>query len=169
MCKGRCQASFKTEQKQEEYTQITKSLTAFFKGDVDPIKNTIKADMAQAIEKQHFERAGKLRDMYGKIEQMTQQQTVVLQTPYTGYIAAITPLQNTWIWVIFHIVQGKLGEVFRDCTIQEYIDEATVKTMLEIQCGPLKKKGDLLFSDSLTKISHEDITHLSQLIDRVRQ
>jgi excinuclease UvrABC nuclease subunit len=125
--------------------------------------------MESAIHKQNFEWAAKLRDIYRKIEGMTQQQTVVLQTPYTGYIASITPLQKKWVRVLLQIQKGKLADVFRDITAQEDIDEASVKTMLELQSGSLKKKGNLYLSHLNPGIANEEQEQIIQLIERIRQ
>lgn len=53
----------------------------------------MRREIDEAIEKQHFEWAAKLRDMYFKIELVTQRQTVTLPEEYTGIFGMIERVQ----------------------------------------------------------------------------
>jgi len=65
-------------QYKEEYASIIKQIVAFFRGNTKPIKENILTHIDEAIALQHFERAGKLRDIYTKIDELAERQTVVV-------------------------------------------------------------------------------------------
>lgn len=54
----------------------------------------MRNELDQAIEKEHFERAAKLRDMYFKIDLVTQRQTVTLSETCTGTFGVIDRIQG---------------------------------------------------------------------------
>ena len=78
LCQGRCA---KPELWAAEYTNI---IVNFFKGNTAPVEKEIKKLIDEAVLKQNFERAAKLRDIYFQIDQFTEKQTVEFEWNYTG-------------------------------------------------------------------------------------
>jgi excinuclease UvrABC nuclease subunit len=68
-------------------------LTKFFEGESEELLVYMRREIDEAIEKQHFEWAAKLRDMYFKIELVTQRQTVTLPEECTGTFGMIERVQ----------------------------------------------------------------------------
>gem|GEM_PF-2961720 len=68
----------KYDEYKEEYADIIKQIVAFFGGNTKPIKQTILSHINEAIAAEHFERAAKLRDIYTKIDELAERQTVVV-------------------------------------------------------------------------------------------
>ncbi|HCY20502.1 TPA: hypothetical protein DIC40_01280 [Patescibacteria group bacterium] len=84
MCKGRCALA-----DLGSYQPITAAIASFFKGNTKPIEQEIRQKMKNAIDQQHFERAGKLRDILLSLQAFTEQQTAVIASPITGHILEI--------------------------------------------------------------------------------
>jgi excinuclease UvrABC nuclease subunit len=88
LCKGWCQSSSGEEGKREA-KGVCEILTSFFKGNTAPIEKLLLNQINEAIEKQHFEYAAKLRDLYQHIEQFVEKQHVELPKNLTGYVLEI--------------------------------------------------------------------------------
>jgi excinuclease UvrABC nuclease subunit len=85
LCKGWCNAS----QCQENYKQFLQLFISFFKGNTDPVEKTLLQEIENAVQKQHFEWATKLRDIYYHIEQFVEKQHVELPKNISGYVLEI--------------------------------------------------------------------------------
>jgi excinuclease UvrABC nuclease subunit len=77
------------------------------------IEHEIRQQLKEAIDQQHFERAGKLRDILLSLQDFTEQQTVVIQSPITGYILEIREIGDRRVYVVIYIYQGKVIDVIR--------------------------------------------------------
>jgi len=71
----------------KDYKKIIGLIESFFKGNTHPIQYEIKSQIERAVKTENFERASKLRDIYMHIDELTEQQTVVIQKPITGYLS----------------------------------------------------------------------------------
>lgn len=70
-------------QSKEQYKKIISLIVDFFGGKVKTLKDYIMERLNEAVAKQHFEYAAQIRDMFGKIGQVTERQHVVLSRPVT--------------------------------------------------------------------------------------
>lgn len=74
---------FAYEESKELYKKIISLTVDFFSGKSKNLKEYIMERLEDAVKKQHFEYAAQIRDMYGKIGQVTERQNVVLSRPVT--------------------------------------------------------------------------------------
>jgi len=63
----------------EEYKEIIKQIIYFFDGNTRSLKKNIISQIQEAIKKENFERAAKLRDIHNTIDQISQSQNVVIE------------------------------------------------------------------------------------------
>jgi excinuclease UvrABC nuclease subunit len=75
------------EEYKTEYAHIINLITSFFAGNTKPIEQEIRRQIDEAIAKQHFERAAKLRDIYVKIDSLVEKQRVVVEQSISGFVA----------------------------------------------------------------------------------
>lgn len=126
ICKGRCALASNQPNKpipnkpiphesnaKHEYDKIIHTITSFFHGNTKPIKTIIKEQIHEASQQNNFERAGKLRDIFLEIDNMTEQQTVVLDQKTTGYILQVRPIGKRRIYIILYFYEGKLIDIIR--------------------------------------------------------
>lgn len=89
----------------------------------------------KASEEQHFERAGKLRDIYFRIEDLTEKQTVVLSKNYSGIIFQITPVAHRNILCSINFFEGKIIDIILNKFEQSDSDISQIITLLENEYG----------------------------------
>ncbi len=127
LCSGRCaynklstseenqQAGFTPirtpEQAQQEYDQIIQSIISYFKGHTKLLETTIKHHIDLAIQRQNFERAAKLRDMFLNLQNFTDQQTVVLSAIKTGIYVMIAEQKQWYVRGILQLTNGVINDV----------------------------------------------------------
>ncbi|MBB1578404.1 MAG: GIY-YIG nuclease family protein [candidate division SR1 bacterium] len=121
LCQGRCA---KPELGAAEYTNI---IVNFFKGNTTPVEKEIKKLIDEAVLKQNFERAAKLRDIYFQIDQFTEKQTVEFAKNITGYLLQIRPIGQKYVYVLLNFYEGKLIDIIRHHFDQE---DTTIESML---------------------------------------
>lgn len=108
LCKGRCALA-----NIGSYQPITTAIASFFKGNTKPIEQEIRQQLKEAIDHQHFERAGKLRDILLSLQAFTEQQTAVIASPITGHILEIREIGDRRVYVVLYLYQGKVIDVIR--------------------------------------------------------
>ena len=108
MCKGRCALA-----DLGSYAPITSAIASFFKGNTKPIEQEIRQQLKEAIDHQHFERAGKLRDILLSLQAFTEQQTAVIPSTITGHILEIREIGDRRVYVVLYLYQGKVIDVIR--------------------------------------------------------
>lgn len=108
LCKGRCALA-----NLGSYQPITTAIASFFKGNTKPIEQEIRQQLKEAIDHQHFERAGKLRDILLSLQAFTEQQTAVIPSPITGHILEIREIGDRRVYVVLYLYQGKVIDVIR--------------------------------------------------------
>ena len=121
LCQGRCA---KPELWAAEYTNI---IVNFFKGNTAPVEKEIKKLIDEAVLKQNFERAAKLRDIYFQIDQFTEKQTVEFAKNITWYLLQIRPIGEKYVYVLLNFYEGKLIDIIRHHFDQE---DTTIESML---------------------------------------
>lgn len=121
LCQGRCA---KPELWAAEYTNI---IVNFFKGNTAPVEKQIKKLIDEAVLKQNFERAAKLRDIYFQIDQFTEKQTVEFAKNITWYLLQIRPIGQKYVYVLLNFYEGKLIDIIRHHFDQE---DTTIESML---------------------------------------
>ena len=121
LCQGRCA---KPELWAAEYTNI---IVNFFKGNTTPVEKEIKKLIDEAVLKQNFERAAKLRDIYFQIDQFTEKQTVEFAKNITWYLLQIRPIGQKYVYVLLNFYEGKLIDIIRHHFDQE---DTSIESML---------------------------------------
>lgn len=136
LCKGRCnlnviakdsvissevKKSLSTKKKETEldqakrqYHRITSSIQKFFEGNTSKIEQTIKDEIQSAIQKQHFERAAKLRDMLLHIDKITETQRVILDPKVNWYFFKIQKIWNRYVYVVTKFFKWKLIDIITE-------------------------------------------------------
>lgn len=117
------------ESYQQEYKMMIGLIVDFFGWNIKPIKAEILKRIAESVEKQHFERAGKLRDIYKHIETFVEKQRVVLSEPLTGKFYLI---KEIGIYTVYSLVTFFEGRAVDIVTHKEKTDETSVEEMMRI-------------------------------------
>jgi len=81
-----------------------------------------------AIKLQNFERAAKLRDMFHNLQNVTDQQTVVLDTQKTGIYAMIVEQEKRYVRGILNLTNGVINDVI---TGKEHRDDTDAETLIK--------------------------------------
>ncbi len=124
LCKGWCSKNLSAD----EYKTITDLLISFFKWNTKPIENLILNEINKAIEKQNFERAARLRDIYFNIQKFVEKQTVVLDENISWYFYLAKKINDFILVVITYFYNWKLIDILKfkekvekDIPRQDYI------------------------------------------------
>ena len=80
-------------------------ITSFFAGNTKPIEEEIRKQIDDAIHKEHFERAAKLRDMYIKIDSLVERQTVVVDQSISGFVGIAKEMSGWMVFSIFSLYE----------------------------------------------------------------
>lgn len=132
----------------QEYADIIKQIVAFFRGNTKPIKQTILAHINEAISSEHFERAAKLRDIYTKIDELAERQTVVVDQHISGTIGYVQTLGWWTVFVLFKVFEGKIIDIIKYKERSDDMDMAAFIATVQ------KEYGDMIWYDKdYTKIS----------------
>jgi len=123
LCKGRCIMDLKTK---KEYKKLMTQIKNFFEWKTNPIQKEIKSHINQAIKLQNFEWATKLRDMYMKIDDLTEHQRVILDPKLSGHFVKIEEIGNRYVYGILHFYEGKLIDVI---TNKQSIDDVDLQSL----------------------------------------
>lgn len=142
LCKWRC---VKSPSKGDlggktEHKAIIKSIQKFFEGDTKNIENHIKQEIQLAIDKQHFERAAKLRDMLLHIDKVTEKQRVILDPKLNWYFFKLQRIWSRYVYAITHFFNWKL------------IDIITNKQTIEVDSHSILSSFSSDFWQSLTPL-----------------
>ena len=106
---GRCAAPCIGVVDREEYRQIIDNLCGFLDGDIDPVVNDLRQQMAEASENLEFERAAQLRDNIKAIEQVVEKQKVVNVKALDEDVIAFARSEDQACVQVFFIRGGKLN------------------------------------------------------------
>jgi len=151
----------------KDYSNIIKMIEQFFKWNIKPVEKEIKTQIKLAWEKHNFERAAKLRDIYLKIESITEQQTVVLPKSISGYFCQTQEISGRLVYIILNFYEWKIIDVIINKQKKDDLDEKSLKSILELELGDLQENkinDKILFfnkSIKLNKSSTQDIINLA--------
>ena len=95
----------------QEYQDIIKTITSFFKWNIKPIEQEIYHQIEIAIIHENFERAAQLRDIYQSLQWFVEKQNVVLPERKDGYLALVKSIGTQYIYTVLVFAQGKLMDV----------------------------------------------------------
>lgn len=136
----------------EDYTNIIKQIVAFFRGNTKPIKQTILWHIEQAVASQHFERAAKLRDIYTKIDELAERQTVVVDQHISGTIGYVQALGWWTVFVLFKVFEGKIIDIIKYKERSEDMDMAAFVATVQ------KEYGEMVWYDQTGKATDNPLS-----------
>lgn len=143
------------DQYKEEYASIIKQIVAFFRGNTKPIKQTILSHINQAILSEHFERAAKLRDIYTKIDELAERQTVVVDQHISWTIGHVQTLGWWTVFILFKVFEGKIIDIIKHKERADDMDMAAFVATVE------KEYGDMVWYDKNEAICENPLTRWS--------
>lgn len=97
----------------QQYKRIISLLADFFWGRTKLLKDYIMERLEDAVRKQHFEYAAQIRDMYAKVDILTERQNVVLSRPITGNIVEIKMIGEWWVCCMVKLFEWKIIDIIR--------------------------------------------------------
>lgn len=97
----------------QENKEIIKLLVDFFWWKTKTIEEKIMQQMKEAVAKQHFEYAAKLRDLYSGISVITEKQHVVISELVTGKIMKVREISWWYVLAIVNMYEWKMIDVIR--------------------------------------------------------
>lgn len=99
------------EESIKEYQKIIKVLVDFFKWNSKSLEKVILEKIEEAVQKQHFEWAARLRDIYFNLQKFVDKQTVVLEKDVTGYFVHIKKIGQYNAYSLMYFFEGKLIDI----------------------------------------------------------
>jgi excinuclease ABC subunit C len=171
------------EEYKTEYAHIINLITSFFAGNTKPIEQEIRRQIDEAIAKQHFERAAKLRDIYVKIDSLVEKQRVVVEQSISGFVAMAKEMSWWTVFAIFSLYEWRIIDIIRHKQKAEDLDMAAFVAMIENQYGAVKIYADdckkeledlhsytdwslFLVDTKIKKIKKKTLTELHKLVQK---
>ena len=94
---------------EEEYSEIINKIDLFFQGKYSTIVKNLKAEMADAAQKEEYEKAAVIRDQIASIEEIMEKQFVdLVDDDLDQDVIAIAPGDNEVVVIIMPIRNGKI-------------------------------------------------------------
>lgn len=126
-----------THQKEvtQEYQEIVKVITSFFKRNTKPIEREIHKQIEAAITHENFEWAAQLRDIYNSLQWFVEKQDVVLSDKKDGYLALIKSIWTQYIYTVLVFTQGKLMDIITSKEQQSDIQEDSLELVIQRTFG----------------------------------
>ncbi len=162
------ESSTTREQWLQEYTQIINQIKKFFKWNTKDFSNQIKTLIQQASEKENFERAAKLRDIYIQIEQFSEQQNVVISKDFSGYSVLSKIVWKYRVFVIVNFFEWKIVDVITNKQLNEDVENSSFKIMLEKDFWEFTQQEldkDTLFLIQKNKLGKKEQTEIIKLLE----
>lgn len=154
----------------EEYKQIIQLVSNCFEGRTWPVLKVLEKEMKESIEKQHFERCAKLRDIHQFVSSLDRTyQHIVLTNANTWYLWSIERIAEAWVVLLVQITEGKVVDIIRTHKpVAEHTGSDLAATLYaEFWCTVLlREHADtyLVSTPSLARLSKKDIQVLQALI-----
>ncbi len=155
-----------TDLTKKEYSDIIKIIEQFFKWNTKPVEKEIKEQIKLSSENQNFERAAKLRDIYLKIESITEQQTVVIPKSISGYFCQTQEISGRLVYIILNFYEWKIIDVIINKQKKDDLDEKSLKSILELELGDLKENkisNKVLFFNKSIKLNKTNTNEIINL------
>ncbi len=96
--------------------------------------------LEDAVKKQHFEYAAQIRDMYGKVDILTEKQNVVLSRAVTGNIVEIKMIGEWYVCCMVKLFEGKIIDIIRYKQHQNDGDVSSLAVSFNREVGTLNWK-----------------------------
>ena len=116
LCGGwceKCKNKAELPQLKDGYKNNIQIFSSFFKWNTKPIEKVLLAQINDAVDKQNFEWASQIRDIYMHIEQLVERQHVELWKNLTWYVLAIKEIAYSHICVLLNFYEWKLIDIIR--------------------------------------------------------
>ena len=126
------------EEAVQHYKKILALLSDFFSGKTKTLKDYIMQRLEEAVQQQHFEYAANVRDMYTKVDLLTEKQNVVLSRPVTGNIVLIKSIGEWRVCCLIKLYEGKIIDIIR---YKQHHNDGEVSSLLssfQREVGELK-------------------------------
>ncbi|USN56835.1 MAG: UvrB/UvrC motif-containing protein [Candidatus Peribacteria bacterium] len=89
----------------------------------------IRIQIDEAVSREHFERAARLRDIYTGLNDLIQRQDVVIDLARDGHVRQVQQIGSWRVWVIATFQQGRLVDIIRQ---RESIEETSLNELLSL-------------------------------------
>ncbi|MEF2176184.1 MAG: GIY-YIG nuclease family protein [Candidatus Absconditabacteria bacterium] len=180
ICKGWCVCAAKSKQIPKnflldcnkanfEYKKIIELLILFFRGDVKIIQEEIISQINDLVNKEHFEWAAKLRDIYINIEKLTGRQSIEIDKFVDGVSLVIKTIGNYYAFVIMNFHKGKIVDIIR---FKYHIDDITLDNLKIIIQDEYEKinfqdssDGIFGYSKEIGKLSKEYKSNINLMLE----
>jgi len=111
ICKWWC--VLKDDNKKNEYKKIIKIIKDFFNWKNEWIKSLIVEKINEAVEKQNFEYANVLKQIYFKLDKLSQTQSIEFDENINGYFIKIKKEKNMYFMVYARFQDGKIVDLVK--------------------------------------------------------
>ena len=175
LCKGRCDKKIINDKLEiKNYKSLINYIESFFRWDIKPIQKLILTQIEGSIKLENFERAAKLRDIYNNIQNLSEQQTVVLNQIISWYVFKIKKIWSRFVYVLLYFNQWKLIDIVRHKFHQDDSDFASIISSISNECWEFIFTPDKLTNNlehitwvnkSIKKLSRSVLKELDLLIE----
>ncbi len=97
----------------KEYEKNIRVIKRFFNWNIKPVSKIILDKINQAIKDQHFEYASMLRDIYYKIDRISEKQTIELSENISWFFIRIRKVKNLYFMIYTKFEEGKLIDIVK--------------------------------------------------------
>lgn len=154
----------------EESKKLVDFIVKFFKWDSKPMEKLIIGYINEAVEKQNFEWAGKLRDIYYNIEKYVESQSVILDKPLCWYAFKVKKIWKFYVYGILNIFEWKIIDILRFRELKEEFNINQLFGSLNLEMWDFYITDDspnnkFWISNSFKNSWKKIISQISQLID----
>ncbi len=154
---GQCLAPCINKIKQEDYDKIVASITSFFKGDSNQIKNELTIKMKEAASKLEFEKAGECKKMLDDIASLTSLQKIIFNDQIDRDIIAYS-IREGYVCLVFLLyrkgallgkkyyveeIEGDIIDMIENLIVQFYLKQNSLPKELIL---PDKEMIDVISS-----------------------
>lgn len=154
------QSKFDYEESKKHYKRMISLLADFFSGRTKLLSDYIMERLNEAVKKQHFEYAAQIRDMYGKVWQLTEKQNVVLSRPVTWNIVEMKMIGEWRVCCMVKLYEGKIIDIIRYKQHQNDGDLSSLAKSFDREVGELQwhywKDNKLVVCDDIIKFDEEN-------------
>lgn len=154
----------------DQYKKIIWLIVDFFKWNSKTINHEILSQINISIEKQNFEWAAKLRDIYLNLEKFIEKQTVIIDPQISWWFFEIRKVGEYYIYVVLNFFQWRLIDVIKykekssDILIQDIIKN------FEIEFWEFKLFDENFgYSKKIKKIDKKQRNEIKNLIENFFQ
>jgi excinuclease ABC subunit C len=151
----------------EEYKKIVDLIVNFFKGDTKPVEELILKEIEKAVEKQSFERAARLRDIYFNLQKFVEKQNVVLDESISWYYFLVKQIWTYIVFVMVNFYNWKLIDIIKhkEKNIDQNIDDLLKQIEREIWKIKIIERGkDFIIWTNCLDYNFADLESLKEFL-----